>query len=478
VIGVAALLRFATLDVQSFEHDEAVTAGRVLQASLWDTVSVLPESERTPPLYYVLGWAWSQVFGTGEVGLRALSALIGVLTVPVLYAAGRRLVSQRAGLAAAVLAAINPLLIWNSQDARAYSLGVLLTALALLAFAMSWDRPTSRSYAGFAAASALAAATHYFTLFVTVPMAAWLIWQRPRDRRSWAAAALLGLTALALAPLAYEQAESKGGDADFGQGGLVRRAAVTFVGFAAGVNPTIPEPDGIELLWRGGAVLVVVLFGLAVILALRSQTAGVRRGAIMMLTLAAAGIGLPLLLAVVAGDFYNGRNAMFALVPLLIVVGAGLVHATGRSRLAASVAFITISAIQLGAVALSNVEPGLQRPDWRNLADAVGSIEPDTALSAPETGNDPLALYLGAPAMPAEGVPVRRFIVVTVDDDPGAPPPAVEAPPDGFRPVESDEFEAFNLVVLEAERAHLMTSQQWREFAPAESAIFVGDDGG
>ena len=185
-----------------------------------------------------------------------------------------------------------------------------------------------------------------------------------------------------------------------------------------------------------------------------------------------------MLLAVVGGDFYNGRNAMFALVPLLIAVGAGLVHATGRFRVAASVAFVTIAVVQLGAIALSNLESGFQRPDWRNLADEVGPLGPDTAISAPETGNDPLALYLDASSMPAEGVPLRRFIVLTIDDDPGAPPPTVETPPDGFRPARSDEFEAFNLVVLEADRAHQMTAQQWREFAPDESGIIVGDSGG
>ena len=55
-------------------------------------------SESNPPLYYVLGWGWAKEFGTGEVGLRSLSALFGAATVPVGYLIGRQLASRRAGL--------------------------------------------------------------------------------------------------------------------------------------------------------------------------------------------------------------------------------------------------------------------------------------------------------------------------------------------------------------------------------------------
>src|SRR5438876_576650 len=83
-------------------------------------------SGRTPPFYYMLAWGWAKLFGTGEVGLRSLSALAGTLTIPAAYAAGRALSSRRAGLIAAALFAVNPLLVWYSQEARAYALLALL----------------------------------------------------------------------------------------------------------------------------------------------------------------------------------------------------------------------------------------------------------------------------------------------------------------------------------------------------------------
>ena len=93
VTALAALLRFATLDVQSFWYDEAVTVG-LLERGLGDMLGEIPDSESTPPLYYVLAWLWAKVFGLGEVGLRSFSAVLGTAVVPVAWLAARELVSR------------------------------------------------------------------------------------------------------------------------------------------------------------------------------------------------------------------------------------------------------------------------------------------------------------------------------------------------------------------------------------------------
>ena len=92
--------------------------------------------------------------------MRSLSAVAGVLTVPVAYGIGRKLISVRAGLIVAALTACNPLLVWYSQEARSYGLLVLLSAASLLAFAYVLDRPTGRSAGAWVITSALALATH------------------------------------------------------------------------------------------------------------------------------------------------------------------------------------------------------------------------------------------------------------------------------------------------------------------------------
>ncbi len=86
----AAVLRFATLGVQAYHHDEIVTASRILRGGFGHAMDAVGFSESAPPLYYALAWVWTQVTGTGEFGLRSLSALAGVATVPVAYLIGAR----------------------------------------------------------------------------------------------------------------------------------------------------------------------------------------------------------------------------------------------------------------------------------------------------------------------------------------------------------------------------------------------------
>jgi Dolichyl-phosphate-mannose-protein mannosyltransferase len=71
-------------------------------------VDAVPHSEPTPPLYYVVAWFWSRIFGTDEAGLRSFSALIGTATVPATYAAARQFLSQRSAFVAAALVAVSP----------------------------------------------------------------------------------------------------------------------------------------------------------------------------------------------------------------------------------------------------------------------------------------------------------------------------------------------------------------------------------
>ena len=86
LIALGAAMRFASLGEQSFHHDEVITAARVIPGSFADMLKAVKHSESNPPLYYVLAWGWAKEFGTGEFGLRSLSALFGLATVPVAYA--------------------------------------------------------------------------------------------------------------------------------------------------------------------------------------------------------------------------------------------------------------------------------------------------------------------------------------------------------------------------------------------------------
>lgn len=187
LVGVTALgaaLRFATLGAQSYHHDEIVTASRVLRVGFGHAMDAVGFSESAPPLYYAMAWLWTQVAGTGEWGLRSLSAVAGVATIPVAFLIGRELRGQRVGLLAAALVAVNPMLLWYSQEARAYSLLGLFCALSLLYCVRAMERREEgrRDFVLWGVFSALALATHYFAVFPLIAEVV-LLWRRSPTTR-------------------------------------------------------------------------------------------------------------------------------------------------------------------------------------------------------------------------------------------------------------------------------------------------------
>lgn len=80
-----------------------------------------------PPLYHQLTYMWSLFAGRSELALRLFSIFAGVLSIPLAYQVGRRLSGRAVGLAGALLVAIAPFSVHYSQEARMYSLAILLS---------------------------------------------------------------------------------------------------------------------------------------------------------------------------------------------------------------------------------------------------------------------------------------------------------------------------------------------------------------
>ena len=103
-------------------------------------LSAIPKSESTPPFYYLVAWAWTHLFGYSEFALRSVSALAGAATVATVYVLANRLAGARAAAIAGVLVALSPLMVWFSQEARAYALATLLATLTVLCVINYLDR--------------------------------------------------------------------------------------------------------------------------------------------------------------------------------------------------------------------------------------------------------------------------------------------------------------------------------------------------
>jgi 4-amino-4-deoxy-L-arabinose transferase-like glycosyltransferase len=428
--AVAAALRFSTLGLQSYHHDEIVTASRILRDGFWHAMSAVGFSESAPPLYYALAWLWTQLTGTGEFGLRSISALAGVATVPVAYLVAVELRGRRAGIAAAALVAVNPMLLWYSQEARAYALFALLTSVSLLYFVRALDRGRRRDLTAWGIASALALATHYFAVFPIAAEALWLL--RRRGRAGFRGLWIVALTGLLLTPLAIHQMSI--GHAEWiGNHALFHRLWEAGVTFMVGETGDIVARPEHPLLALAPALLVVA----ALVLLLRRGEPRERRAAGVPLAIAAAAVGIPVLLALASPgkDYVLARNLMPALVPLLVAVAVSVTLRGARRR--GLVLGAALVAYSLGFCVWASLSPALQRPDWGAVAAKLGEPVAPRAIVTWTLGEASLRYYLSTGSFQASAADGFDWLVHEVDfvsDGPAAPvSPRLLGP--GFRKV-------------------------------------------
>lgn len=378
LFGIAVLalaIRFGTLSEQSFWLDEAYTV-HLVRLPFGAMLREIPRSESTPPLYYVVAWTWTHVFGSGELPLRSLSALAGTATVFVSSLIAGRLAGRRAAVVAGALVAMSPLMVWFSQEARAYALASLLAALSVFCVIAYADTDRVAWLRGWAACAALGVLTHYFVVFVVLPAVIWLSWSQRGRRAVRIAVAVVVAVMIALIPLALAQRGT--GHADYiAHGDLVTRILQVpkqfLIGYASpGQLITTSAAVALLIIGVGGSVL-------------RGR---VRLHTSTRLVLAAgvSGAVVPMILALLGADFLDTRNVLPALAPLTAVIAVGFAGADGPTepgarpmssirasppwRLLLGGALAAVGAI---VVLLVDTHAAYQRTDWRGASQALGT---------------------------------------------------------------------------------------------------------
>jgi uncharacterized membrane protein len=390
------------LGVQSYWSDEAVTVN-LIRRSLGQMLSAIPTSERTPPLYYLVAWPWSRVFGTSEVALRSLSAVFGTLVVMLTYLIARQIAGQRAGLIAASLAAVSPILVWYSQEARAYELLVFLCAASVWVWMRAMERPSTGWIVGWGVVACLAIVTHYFASFVVVFEAVSLLDRQRRNRLLWGVLSVLTTVQAALVPLVLQQARAHQGSGDY----------ITATSLSSRI---IAVPKRFLLGEHGApaatAIFAVALVGLLVAtiwLFVTRVSPENRRRALPLMLLAIAATALPLALAIVGLDFFAYRN-LLAVWVILAVLAAVALSSRGSALAAITSGALVVAFLTLTIAA--DLTPNLQRADWRFSAEALG--RPAWARLIVVTPNfeaDPFRIYVPS----AEFFDGRRAVVREID---------------------------------------------------------------
>lgn len=167
LLSLTFSLRILHIHSADFWRDEAFSI-RVAEQTFRDVIEVIAK-DTAPPLHTIILHAWLKLFGIGELSARLPSLIFGVLTVIPTYLIADKIFSKNIDKYIAMLLFIlNPLLIWYSQEARAYSL-LLLMGVTSLYFTL--DIITSknlrmRNGLGLFLSTVLGLYTHNLFLFI------------------------------------------------------------------------------------------------------------------------------------------------------------------------------------------------------------------------------------------------------------------------------------------------------------------------
>jgi len=357
------VLRVAVINSQSFWYDEAYTAS-IIQNSYWDLWLGNVRDHGNPPLYWILAKAWSELFGSSEIGLRSLSIFLGLCSIPALGALGRKLLSQEAGLIASGLLAVSPWAVALSNEARTYALVMLLAVICTLLFVELREKSHPVYFCGYALSMFLVWHSHYFAF--AIPLAHGLACLTDADNRKkcfllWSLAVALSVCLwLYWAPSLIKQMTPRVGSA----------GRDIFYQFLA--TPLI-FGYGRTLVWRENSL---VLLAAASIMSLLTFGTALCYGCLKLwkdkfaLVLFVSWCGLPVagpfFLALLGKQIYQARYTHIGYAAFLLLVAWGLLHLARNVRQVLLVIVVVMTAISLGKYAVYPI-----KDDWRSVTNVV-----------------------------------------------------------------------------------------------------------
>lgn len=142
-----------------------------------------------PPLYPVLLNRWMSLFGESDLAIRSLSALFSLSSILAVFWLTRLLFGAGPALFAALLQAVSPFDIHYAQEARMYSLTILLSSLSCATFfkLLGTRRLSAKTWATlfvYAGSTWALINSHYTALFIPLFQALFGLWSCLK-RRDW-----------------------------------------------------------------------------------------------------------------------------------------------------------------------------------------------------------------------------------------------------------------------------------------------------
>lgn len=135
------VISVAFVGVPGYWLDEGATV--LMIEKPWENfVATLAHMDAVHGTYYLIMRAWSGIFGSDEFSTRIVSAIAVACTSSMLLILGRRTLSFRVGVIAAVVYPAIPAVVWAAGEARSYALSGLAVVLVLLALVEAVERPS------------------------------------------------------------------------------------------------------------------------------------------------------------------------------------------------------------------------------------------------------------------------------------------------------------------------------------------------
>ncbi|MGA3053087.1 MAG: glycosyltransferase family 39 protein [Candidatus Korobacteraceae bacterium] len=314
--------------------------------------------------FFLLMRAWLHL-GQNEVWVRLPAVIFGTASIPLIYLVARKLVGVGPALASAAILAFSPTHVYYSQEARSYTMTILLVLVSSWFFARAVEDDRERDWALWTVFGVLAVYSHYFASLVLVAQACSLFFHKKPT--PWGRLVIHGLAILAItAP---------------GLGYVLRvpPQAMTF--------PWMPKPTPKQLLhialFLGGSgekFLVAAILWIAGMVAIwRERNAEFAPGIYWRGMLVISWAVVPILLTALASlhhPVFVQRYMIFSLPATIMLAGRGMNALPKRH-----IGFWLV--VVLCASSIPTLFLGYRKPreDWRNATNVIlASAQPGDAV--------------------------------------------------------------------------------------------------
>lgn len=156
-------LRIFHLDKQSLWLDEAVIYTQISKGDIFQVIASI--EGHLGPFYHIILYFFTKLAGFSEWALRFPSAIYGSVSVAIVFLIAQKIIDRKSAFIASFLMMFSPLHIWYSQEARMYSLWIMLLLFLCYIFILLTEKPTKKRWILFTIVSILSIWTYLNTAF-------------------------------------------------------------------------------------------------------------------------------------------------------------------------------------------------------------------------------------------------------------------------------------------------------------------------